>query len=119
MHGRLDVRYRLIAQGRSTFSSDGLQMASFRASGAHMPSARCAPGHENPSFSARHLLNVDRPWVPNKILGTAKYRFLDDRRPIPQEGCIRWSNHSRHRIAAFDLCQLAPRDQPLKRTKPR
>jgi hypothetical protein len=51
----------VVSQGRSTFSPDGLPMASFRASGAHVPSARCAAGHENPPFSARHLLKVDRP----------------------------------------------------------
>jgi len=44
---------------QSPFSSGGLQMAAFRASGAHVPSARCAPGREKPPFSPRHLLNVD------------------------------------------------------------
>jgi len=31
-------------------------MSAFRASGAHVPEVRCAPGHEKPPFSARHHL---------------------------------------------------------------
>jgi hypothetical protein len=36
-------------------------MAIFRASGAHVPVVRCAPGHAKPPFSSRHHLNVDQP----------------------------------------------------------
>jgi len=55
----IDPPADLTIQDGSTFSPGGLQMAAFRASGAHLLEAGCAPGHEKSPFSARHHLNVD------------------------------------------------------------